>query len=81
MRILQLSLPDENAAMLIGLASAVIEVGTRIFFYTMFLKAGMKNLRMTAEEKWKYAKLGKMRVQDASNDMVVEASAAMRAQN
>ena len=30
-RILQLSLPDENTAMLIGLAGAILDVGTRIF--------------------------------------------------
>jgi hypothetical protein len=71
-RILQLSLPDENTAMLIGLAGAVVEVGTRIFFYMLFLKKGLANPRMTDEEKKKYAQRGKMRVQDASNDMVVE---------
>ncbi|GMI58565.1 hypothetical protein TeGR_g11701 [Tetraparma gracilis] len=71
-RVLQLSFPDEQTAMLIGLASAVVEVGTRIFFYMLFLKAGLANPRMTADEKIKYAKRGKHRVQDASNDMVVE---------
>ncbi|GMI44430.1 hypothetical protein TrCOL_g2680 [Triparma columacea] len=71
-RILQLSLPDENTAMLIGLAGAVIEVGTRIFFYMLFLKKGLQNPLMTDEEKKRYAKRGKLRVQDASNDMVVE---------
>ncbi|GMI41373.1 hypothetical protein TeGR_g7725 [Tetraparma gracilis] len=71
-RILQLSLPDENTAMLIGLAGAVVEVGTRIFFYMLFLKKGLANPLMTDEEKKKYAKRGKLRVQDASNDMVVE---------
>ena len=71
-RILQLSLPDENTAMLIGLAGAVIKVGTRIFFYMLFLKKGLANPLMTDEEKKRYAKRGKLRVQDASNDMVVE---------
>ncbi|GMI20818.1 hypothetical protein TeGR_g5474 [Tetraparma gracilis] len=71
-RMLQLSLPDENTAMLIGLAGAVVEVGTRIFFYMLFLKKGLANPRMTDEEKEKYAVRGKLRVQDASNDMVVE---------
>jgi hypothetical protein len=69
---LQLSFPDENTAMLIGLAGAVVEVGTRIYFYTLFTKAGLKNLRMNAEERLAYAKRGKLRVQDASNDMIVE---------
>jgi hypothetical protein len=71
-RMLQLSLPDENTAMLIGLAGAVVEVGTRIFFYMLFLKKGLANPRMTDEEKKKYAMRGKLRIQDASNDMVVE---------
>ena len=66
------SLPDENTAMLIGLAGAVVEVGTRIFFYMLFLKKGLANPLMTDEEKKKYAQRGKLRVQDASNDMVVE---------
>ena len=73
-RMLQLSLPDENTAMLIGLAGAVIEVGTRIFFYVMFMKKGLSNPLMTSKEKKAYAKRGKLRVQDASNDMVVEVS-------
>ena len=71
-RILQLSFPDENTAMLMGLFGAVVEVGTRIFFYSLFLKKGLANPRMTDEEKKKYAQRGKLRVQDASNDMVVE---------
>jgi hypothetical protein len=50
----------------------VIEVMVRVFFYCMFLKAGLKNTRMNAEEKLAYAIRGKLRVQDASNDMVVE---------
>ncbi|GMI22742.1 hypothetical protein TeGR_g2049 [Tetraparma gracilis] len=71
-RVLQLSLPDEDTAQKIGLLSAVIEVMVRVFFYCMFLKAGLKNTRMNAEEKLAYAMRGKLRVQDASNDMVVE---------
>ncbi|GMI38235.1 hypothetical protein TeGR_g3856 [Tetraparma gracilis] len=71
-RMLQLSLPDENTAMLIGLTGAIVEVGTRIFFYMLFLKKGLANPRMADEEKRKYAMRGKLRVQDASNDMVVE---------
>jgi hypothetical protein len=61
-RVLQLSIPDEDTAQKVGLTCAIVEVMVRIFFYNMFLKAGLKNPRMAAEEK----------VQDASNDMVVE---------
>ncbi|GMI36857.1 hypothetical protein TeGR_g6663 [Tetraparma gracilis] len=71
-RVLQLSIPDEDTAQKVGLTCAIVEVMVRIFFYNMFLKAGLKNPRMAAEEKVKYAKRGKLRVQDASNDMVVE---------
>jgi hypothetical protein len=58
--------------MLIGLGGAVVEVGTRIYFYMLFMKAGLSNTKMDPEERIKYAKRGKLRVQDASNDMVVE---------
>lgn len=71
-RVLQLSIPDKDTAQKVGLICAIIEVMVRIFFHNMFLKAGLKNPRMTAKEKVKYAKRGKLRVQDASNDMVVE---------
>ena len=40
-RILQLSIPDQAAAQLFSLSSAIIEMGTRVFFYNLFLKAGM----------------------------------------
>ena len=73
-RVLQLSLPDESTAMMVALASAIIEVATRIFFYVMFLKANLKHQHMSADDKENYAKRGKLRVQDASNDMVVEVS-------
>ena len=69
-RVLQLSMPDEETAQMIGLCCVIVEVGVRIFFYTTFLKAGLKNPRMTDKEKKKYSKRGKLRVQDARNDMV-----------
>jgi hypothetical protein len=71
-RVLQLSIPDENTAQTIGLLFAVVEVMVRIFFYTMFLKAGLRKPLMTAAEKVAHAMRGKLRVQDASNDMLVE---------
>jgi hypothetical protein len=72
LRILQLSIPDEATAQTIGLVGAVAEVCVRIYFYNNFIKAGLKNQRMTDEQKRQYAKWGKLRVQDGNNDMVVE---------
>ncbi|GMI30351.1 hypothetical protein TeGR_g822 [Tetraparma gracilis] len=72
LRILQLSIPDQNTAQLVCLFGAVAEVSVRVFFYVNFLKGGLRNKTMTMEQLKKYAKWGKIRVQDGSNDMVVE---------
>ncbi|GMI28666.1 hypothetical protein TeGR_g15257 [Tetraparma gracilis] len=72
LRILQLSIPDQNTAQLVCLFGAVAEVSVRVFFYVNFLKGGLKNKTMTTEQLKKYALWGKTRVQDGSNDMVVE---------
>jgi hypothetical protein len=71
-RVLQLSIPDPSTAQLVSLISAVGEMAARIFFYNLFLKGGLKQKTMDAEQKRRYAFWGKLRVQDASNDMVVE---------
>ena len=72
-RILQLSIPDQAAAQLFSLSSAIIEMGTRVFFYNLFLKAGMKSgKRMSKDEEKRYKSWAYRRVQDGSNDMVVE---------
>lgn len=41
-------------------------------FFFLFLKRGLKHKVMDSDEKRKYVMWGKLRVQDASNDMVVE---------
>jgi Ca2+/Na+ antiporter len=71
-RILQLTIPDKNAAQLMSLSSALVEMGTRVMFYNLFLKAGMQAGRMDDVQKRRYRKWGHLRVQDGSNDMVVE---------
>jgi hypothetical protein len=72
LRILQLSIPDEHTATVVGLVSALGEVCVRVFFYVMFCKAALKNNHMNDKEKRRHAAWGKLRVQDSSNDMVVE---------
>ncbi|GMI31844.1 hypothetical protein TeGR_g11241 [Tetraparma gracilis] len=72
LRILQLSIPDPTTAQLVSLISAIGEMAARIFFFNLFLKRGLKQKTMNKEEKRRYAVWGKLRVQDASNDMVVE---------
>ena len=71
-RILQLSIPSQHAAQLLSLSSAIVEMGTRVFFYNLFLKAGMKAGDMDKQQQQHYKRRGFMRVQDGSNDMVVE---------
>ncbi|GMI39416.1 hypothetical protein TeGR_g12442 [Tetraparma gracilis] len=72
LRILQLSIPDERTAQITCLFGAVAEVSVRIYFYVNFLKVGFRNKRMSTKEQRDYATRGKLRVQDGSNDMVVE---------
>ena len=79
LRILQLSIPDENTAQIVGLCSAVGEMAVRIYFFNSYLKRGLANKHMNKEETYKYAMHGKLRVQDASNDMVVEYMSAITA--
>ena len=71
-RLLQLSIPSQTAAQLLSLSSAIVEMGTRVFFYNLYLKAGMKAGYMDKDQLQQYKKRGFMRVQDGSNDMVVE---------
>ena len=72
-RILQLSIPDQTTAMFMSVGGAIIEMGVRVFFFNLFLKAGMAtNGRRDKKAKEAYFLRGRMRVQDGSNDMVVE---------
>ncbi|GMH71700.1 hypothetical protein TL16_g05722 [Triparma laevis f. inornata] len=73
LRILQMSIPDERTAQLVGLIGAVAEVCVRIFFFNLYLKAGVRDkTRMNEDAMHKYAVWGKVRVQDGTNDMLVE---------
>ena len=71
-RILQMPIPNTTTAQLISLATAVVEVATRNFFFVLYLKAGMNNSFWVEKDRMAYAKRAKLRVQDCSNDMVVE---------
>lgn len=52
LRILQMSLPDEQTARLMGLFGAVAEVCVRIFFFNLYLKAGVhRNKKGTSKEQ------------------------------
>lgn len=74
LRVLQMSLPDERTAQLVGLVGAVGEVAVRIFYFNLYLKAGIASTKkgMDEDQKYAYALRGKMRVQDGTNDMIVE---------
>lgn len=73
LRTLQLSIPDEHTAQVISLMSAVGEMSVRQFFFNLYLKAGLSHEEVwTVEMKTAYARRGVLRVQDSSNDMMVE---------
>ena len=65
--------------MLMSLFGANLEMGVRVFFFTDFLKMGLRLQRRgqrgkkeKEEDRDRFFKRGRMRVQDGSNDMVVE---------
>jgi len=76
LRVLQLSIPSEHVAQLMSMFGAVAEVCVRIFFYNRFTLAGMRawntGTGMTDKEKFAYARWGRLRVTDGTNDMMVE---------
>ncbi|GMH80212.1 hypothetical protein TrST_g7793 [Triparma strigata] len=73
LRTLQLSIPDEHTAQVVSLISAVGEMSVRQFFFNLYLKDGLKKDKVwSLEEKRAYSKRGLLRVQDSSNDMLVE---------
>ncbi|GMI44345.1 hypothetical protein TrCOL_g422 [Triparma columacea] len=72
-RFLQISLPDQNIAIGVSLLAALLEMGCRNFYFLLYVKAALKSSATFNKEEWrKFAIRGKMRVADASNDMIVE---------
>ena len=64
-RLLQLSIPSENAAKLMSLFSAIAEMAVRVYFYNLYIKAWCsKKGKMNKKELLAYQKRGKLRVQD-----------------
>jgi len=75
-RFLQMSIPNQEVAIVLSLFSALLEMGCRNFFFFMFIKEALKMGTSIPASDWrKFALLGKMRVADATNDMIVEVSA------
>ena len=74
LRVLQMSIPDAKAAMLMSLFGALAEVCVRLLFFNRFMQAGLAtNYKdMTAAGLLEYARWGKLRVMDGTNDMIVE---------
>ena len=73
-RVLQLSIPDENTAILVSLFGGILEVCARVFFLLIFVTAGMRKDGEweNEDEVYDYALKAKFRVADANNDMMVE---------
>ena len=73
-RVLQLSIPDQNTAIMVSLFGGILEVMCRVFYLLMFLNDGMKKDGEweNEDEVYAYALRGKFRVGDAANDMMVE---------
>jgi hypothetical protein len=81
LRVLQMSIPNENVAINLSLFGAVLEVCVRIFFFIRYVHAGMKTnyKNMTKQELYNYARWGRMRVMDGTNDMIVEYMSSLTA--
>ena len=71
-RILVLSVPNPEAAKMIGIAAAFTEVCTRVFFYVAFIRSGMDAHTWNAQQRENFAGRGIIRVMDSNNDMKVE---------
>ena len=73
-RVLMMSIPDEKTAIFVGLVGCVTEICVRIFFFLQYLKAGLDKgkVGVSEDELYEYARWGKRRVQDGTNDMIVE---------
>ena len=79
-RLLQLSMPNEDIAIIVSLVSGNLEVCVRVFYFLMFLNAGMKDVEWDDEEGvYAYTMRAKFRVADAANDMMVEYHSAISA--
>mmetsp|Transcript_20208 Transcript_20208/g.37708 ORF Transcript_20208/g.37708 Transcript_20208/m.37708 type:complete len:495 (-) Transcript_20208:57-1541(-) len=78
-RILVLSVPNPEAAKLLGIAAAWAEVVTRIFFYVLFIKSGANQQFWTSSHREKFVSNGYLRVMDNNNDMIVEYVSAITA--
>ena len=60
-------------AIFVSLAGAVIEMGVRVFYFILFQNVGLRKDGYWEDgELLAYAVRAKMRVADASNDMIVE---------
>jgi hypothetical protein len=72
-RMMLLSIPDENTAVLLSLFNAATELMTRTWFFVDYISKGAKqraDLGVWGDKKFK--RRGLARVVDGSNDMVVE---------
>ena len=74
LRFLQLSIPEPQVALLVSLFGDMAEVGVCIYFFSRFMQARLahNHADMTTAEKLGYARWGKLRVADGTNDMIVE---------
>ena len=62
---------------MMSLFGTVVEVGVRILFYNLYVKAGIGINQKGEKAKADYLKRGKLRVMDGTNDMMVEYTSAM----
>ena len=73
-RVMLLSIPDENTAVLLSLFNAATELMTRTWFFVDYISKGAKQRADlgVVGDSLKFRRRGLARVVDGSNDMVVE---------
>ena len=62
---------------MMSLFGTVVEVGVRVLFYNLYVKAGIGINQKGEKAKADYLKRGKLRVMDGTNDMMVEYTSAI----
>ena len=74
-RILQLSIPSLEAAKMMSLFGTVVEVGVRILFYNLYVKAGIGINKKGGQAKADYLTRVKLRGDGpAPNDMMLSST-------
>ena len=80
-RVMLLTIPDENSAMVLSVLNVTVELMTRAWFFVAYVSKGAKDQKdqskihstkeMISKRQWAFMRRGQMRVMDGNNDMVL----------